>query len=277
MHALADELDMRKMGSLRKVMPITAGTFLIASLAISGIFPLAGFWSKDAILATAWESGQYAVWALALLAAFLTAFYMFRMYFRVFEGPSRVDEGLHPHESPSIMTAPLVVLAGLTVVGGALNLPGSLALEHWLDPVLGPAVAPAAGFEALLSGVAMLVAVGGIGAAWALYMHPEAASRRALLVERFAPFVTAARNKFYVDELYGWAFVLPGKRLATYCRDFVDRRVFDGAVNGVARLFAGGSESTRRLQTGFVRSYAAIFLFGVTVIFAALILRVAVT
>ncbi len=277
MHALADELDMRRMGGLRRVMPVTAGTFLIAALAISGIFPLSGFWSKDAILAAAWAQGQYAIWAIGLAAAFLTAFYMFRLYFRVFEGPSHVQEDLHPHEAPRIMTVPLVILGFLSVVGGALNVPGNDALERFLDPVLGAPAAPGAVTDAILSAVAVAVAVIGIGTAWGLYMAPAADARRAALEHRFAVLVHVARRKFYVDELYGYAFVLPGKRLAMWFDSLVDARIFDGAVNGIAAMLSGSGEQIRRLQTGFVRSYAAVFLFGVMVIFTVLILRVAVT
>jgi NADH-quinone oxidoreductase subunit L len=273
MHALSDELDMRKMGGLRKAMPVTAWTFLIASLAISGIFPLAGFWSKDAILASAWAQGQYGIWALGLFTAGLTAFYIFRLYFRVFEGESRVDESIHPHESPSIMTIPLIVLGVLSVIGGIVNLPGSLGLEHFLDPVLGAAPGPGGLADALLSVVAVIVGVAGIAGAYALYLHEHGHRRRAEVGRRLGPVVTAARNKFYVDDFYGWAFVAPGKRVALWFRDTIDPKVFDGAVNGIGTFLTSGAERSRRLQTGLVRSYAAVFLFGVVVIFAALLVR----
>ena len=132
MHALGGEPDMRKMGGLRRVMPVVGGTFFAGWLAISGIFPFAGFFSKDAILASAWAEEQYVLWAIGLATALLTAFYMSRLYFRVFEGKRKIPEGAHPHDAPLTMAAALVPLAVLSLPGGAINLPGALTLEHFL-------------------------------------------------------------------------------------------------------------------------------------------------
>ena len=135
-HGMGDEQDMMKMGALRKKMPITWITMGIATLSISGIPPFAGFWSKDEILAVLFERGGYftVLWAVGLLTALLTAFYMGRQYFLVFEGKARWDEGAEPHESPKVMTTPLVVLAALTVLVGFINTPFRLSFEHFLEP-----------------------------------------------------------------------------------------------------------------------------------------------
>jgi NADH-quinone oxidoreductase subunit L len=274
MHALAGETDLRKMGGLRKAMPITAMTFLVGALAISGIIPLSGFFSKDAILASAWAEGEYALWLIGLGTALLTAFYMFRLYFTVFEGDAIKPERTHIHDAPRTMAAALLPLAVLSVLGGVLNLPVLLTLEHFLEPVVGESEVPAGLTPWVLAGAALLVAVGGIFAARRLYLTREGQLMRRDLQERAMPLVTAARNKFYVDRIYGAIFVLPGKRLAAFCADFVDRRIVDGVVNGAAGLVARAAESLRRVQTGYVRSYAAVFLLGVVVLFSVLIVRV---
>ncbi|MPZ91200.1 MAG: NADH-quinone oxidoreductase subunit L [Actinobacteria bacterium] len=276
MHALAGETDMRKMGGLRRAMPVVGLTFAAGWLAISGIFPFAGFWSKDAILAVAWEQGEYALWALGLLTAALTAFYMSRMYFRVFEGDLEVPEGIHVHDAPRTMAVALVSLGALSVVGGFFNLPGVLTLEHFLAPVLGEPEVPHGVIAWALAGAALVVAFAGIFVARALYLQPEGDARRERL-EKTAPwFVGAARSKFYVDEFYGRAIVAPGKAFAGFCADIFDKRVLDGLVNGVAWVVNGVSSKGRHVQTGYVRNYAVIFLLGVVVIASFMFLRVGV-
>jgi len=276
MHALAGNVDMRKMGGLRKVMPITGWTFLVGVLAISGIAPFSGFFSKDAILAAAWADGEYALWALGALTALLTAFYMGRLYFRVFEGPERVPQGTHPHESPWLMTVPLVALAGLAAVGGVLNLPGVLTLEHFLEPALGEVVIPHGLTAWLLGAVALLL--GAVGLLIARFFYVTDAGRD--LRERLRPgswldrLVGGARDRFYVDELYGDLIVIPGKRLAIFSANRVDAGLIDRIVNGVGGLVAWTSDGLRRVQTGYVRSYALTFLFGVVVIVSLLVFRV---
>jgi NADH-quinone oxidoreductase subunit L len=274
MHALAGEIDMRKMGGLRKAMPVVAWTFGIGALAISGIFPFAGFWSKDAILASAWAHGQYALWAIGIATAFLTAFYMFRLYFRVFEGDLVVPEGAHPHDAPLLMKAALIPLAIGSVFVGAVNLPHFLTLEHFLGPVLGTSAVPAGLAPWFLTAAALAIAVAGIALAYALYMAPEGTQRRARLGAALPWLVESARNKFYVDEAYGALIVLPGKRVATFFASVVDARVIDGAVNGIAGLFGGLADGVRRIQTGYVRNYAVTFFFGAVVIFSIVVLTV---
>jgi NADH-quinone oxidoreductase subunit L len=273
MHALNGATDMREMSGLRKVMPLTGATFLVGWLAISGVVPLSGFFSKDAILASAWSEGRYLLWTVGVVTALLTAFYMSRLYLRVFEGPVRHPGGTHPHDAPPSMAAALVVLAALAFVGGVINLPGSLTLEHFLEPVVGHSRIPGGVAPWLLAGAALLVALLGIAFAAALYVAPTGDARRRVLYARLRPLVDAARSKFYVDELYGRAIVAPGKALANFCAQTVDARIIDGIVVGVGRLVAGSAEGLRRLQTGYVRNYGATFLLGVVVIFSILVAR----
>jgi NADH-quinone oxidoreductase subunit L len=273
MHSLDGETDMRRMGGLRKAMPITGWTFMAGWLAISGIIPFAGFFSKDAILASAWAHGSYVLWAVGAGTALLTAFYMSRLYFRVFEGPVELPDGVHAHDAPPTMAAALIPLGALSVVAGAINLPGTLTFETFLEPVVGHSEVPSGLTPWVLSGIALLAGAGGILLARSLYLLPGAGDRRARLAGRIALPLHAARNKFYVDEIYGRGLVLPGKAVATYCAQFLDARVIDGAVNGIGRLVASASWIGRRLQTGFVRNYALTFLLGVVVAFSFLLGR----
>ena len=279
MHALGGATDMRKMGGLRKQMPVVGLTFLAGWLAISGIVPFAGFFSKDAILASAWADGQYALWAIGLGTALLTAFYMSRLYFRVFEGKSRVPgEGgerkdVHPHDVPLTMAAALVPLAVLSLLGGAINLPGALTLEHFLEPVVGASHVPEGLTAYLLAGGALLGSLAGIAAARVLYLSRAGSLVRRKLEVRLGPLVHAARAKFYVDEIYDRTVVWPAKGLALLSADVVDRRLFDGVVNGTGGAVARLSEGLRRLQTGYVRNYAILFLLGVVTLLTVLVLR----
>ena len=274
MHALAGETDMRKMGGLRKAMPVVGNTFLLGWLAICGIFPFAGFFSKDAILASAWQQGEYLMWVIGVATAGLTAFYMSRMYFRVFEGNLRVPEGTHPHDAPSTMAAALIPLGLLSVLGGLINLPGALTLEHFLEPVVGESHVPEGVTPWLLAGAALLVAVAGIAFANGLYRSRAGSIRRRRLHARFARVISAARDKFYVDETYGTLIVAPGKHLSLFLADSFDRRVIDGVVNGMAGAIATSADGLRKIQTGYVRNYGVAFLLGVVIIFGILIFRV---
>jgi NADH-quinone oxidoreductase subunit L len=275
MHALHNETDMRNMGGLRSRMPVVGWTFMAGWLAICGLIPFSGFFSKDAILASAWAQGEYVLWAIGAATAFLTAFYMSRLYFRVFEGRSRVSEGVHVHDAPPAMAAALLPLGALSVVGGAINLPGALTLEHFLEPVVGESRVPAGLTPWLLAGIALLVAAGGIVIARSLYLTRAGSTRRRTIEARVPGLVGVVRNKFYVDEIYGRGIVLPAKGFATYLTDVFDARYVDGLLTGSGRLVARSAESLRGLQTGYVRSYGAIFLVGVVVIFSVLLIRVA--
>ena len=274
MHALNGETDMRKMGGLRKVMPITGFTFMMGWLAISGVIPFAGFFSKDAILASAWQEGEYGLWGIGVGTALLTAFYMSRLYFRVFEGRTKVPAGVHAHDAPPTMATALIPLGVLSVIGGLINLPGELTLEHFLHHVLGETAVPEGLTAWVLAGGALLVALIGIVMARALYMTRTSRIRRRRLLSRLGPLVPAARNKFYVDEIYGRTIVMPGKRFAAYLADVFDPKIIDGLVSGTGGMIARVAEGLRRVQTGYVRNYAITFFIGVLVIFSVLIVRV---
>ena len=274
MHALNGETDMRRMGGMRKVMPVVGWTFMLGWLAISGVIPFAGFFSKDAILASAWAEGEYVLWGVGIVTAFLTAFYMSRLYLRVFEGRTKLPEGVHAHDAPWTMASALVPLALLSLVGGVINLPNSLTLEHWLEPVVGEARLPEGLTPWVLAGIALLVAASGILLARRLYMTRAGSLRRRRLQAKAPWFVDAVRNKFYVDEVYGRGIVLPAKAVATWAADVFDRRVIDGVVTGTGRLVARSSEALRGIQTGYVRNYAATFFIGVVVVVSVFLARV---
>jgi NADH-quinone oxidoreductase subunit L len=276
MHALGGEVDMRRMGGLRKAMPVVGVSFLMGALAISGVVPFAGFFSKDAILASAWYQGDYLLWGIGVFTTLLTAFYMARLYFSVFEGELEVPEGLHAHDASPTMAAALVPLGVLSVVGGAVDLPRLVTLEHFLEPVVGESRVPTGITPWLIAGLALLIAVAGLLIGRALYTTAAGASRRARL-QRSAPwFVTTVRNKFYVDRIYGRMIVLPGKALASFAAFVFDAKVIDGLVNGVAWMVGRSAAGGRHVQTGYVRNYAVIFLFGVVMLVAILFVRIGV-
>jgi NADH-quinone oxidoreductase subunit L len=281
-HALSDEQDMRRMGGLASRLPWTHGTMLVATIAIAGIPPFAGFFSKDEILHGAFASGHYGVWAAGLLGAWLTAFYMFRLYVLTFRGPSRLTHEAehHLHESPPTMIVPLVVLAFLSVVGGWIGLPmqeGGHVLERWLAPVFeGPVTAALGGHGAaeahgaahavsrpvewVLMLLSVTVAAIGIVLAFRVYLRsPETATR---LRERWSALHRLLSNKYWVDELYDAAVVAPIHRASQRLWTFWDEKIVDGAVNGVAYTLEGASAVLRLFQTGFVGTYALFIALG---------------
>jgi NADH-quinone oxidoreductase subunit L len=277
MHAMAGELDMRKMGALKPHMPRTYWTFLIATLAISGIFPFAGFFSKDEILWRALNQGGFPFWLIGAAAAFMTATYMFRAVFMTFHGKSRVshETAHHLHESPGMMTVPLILLAILSVVGGFVGfpvIPGANKFAEFLAPVFSlPAGFPkaaeaghhAVSFEVFMMIVSMAIAGIGIYLAYRMYIKNPALPDR--LAERYpAPYRLIA-HKYWVDELYGYIFVGPLIRLSVFLWRYFDDLVIDGTVNGVAALFRGGSEVFKKLQTGNVQNYALSILVGIVI------------
>ena len=278
-HAMSDEQDLRRMGGLSSRLPWTHATVLIATLAIAGVPPLAGFFSKDEILSSAFASGHPFIWVTGLLGAVLTAFYMFRLYILCFRGPSRVSHEAehHLHESPPSMIAPLVALAVLSVVGGWVGLPfqaGGHAFERWLAPVFegGPALKAHAalhpGIEWLLIEVSIGAALLGIGMAFRVYLlRPGNATA---LAQRFAGVRELLANKYKVDEFYDAGVVRPLAAGANWLWKFWDETIVDGAVNAVGYIFEGGSAVLRLFQTGFVGTYALFLVLGV----AALLLHV---
>ncbi len=292
MHALAGELDMRKMGDLRRHLPHTYRTFLIATLAIAGIPPLAGFFSKDEILykafsggSTIWESSGVALWAIGLAAALITAFYMFRAVFMTFYGHSRVEPSVtrHLHESPPVMTLPLWGLAILSVVGGWIGIPWIESLNlfpQWLEPVMkGQEVAAQLSggipahvthsslrFELLMAALSVLVALAGIGIAYRFYLKSPATPAR-LTSGGMAPLYRLVCDKYRIDELYDLLFIRPilwvsGRLLWRV----VDEKVIDGTVNGVAIFVKYCGKGIRHLQTGYAQNYALAILIGLALI-----------
>jgi NADH-quinone oxidoreductase subunit L len=292
-HGMSDEQDMRKMGGLAPRMPWTHGTMLVATLAIAGIFPFAGFFSKDEILHDAFASGHYGIWAVGLLGALLTAFYMFRLYILTFRGTPRWEEaGAHghadahgaahddpghgqgtPHESPRSMVLPLVVLAVLSAVGGLVGWPfgeGGTAFQRWLAPVMGghggegageAAHAMSRGGEIGLMVLSMGIALVGIAMSFRVYLQQPGLATS--LRERFSSMHRTLLNKYWVDELYDATVVRFVRGAADAFWRFWDVRVVDGIVNGVGYTLEGVSAILRLFQTGFVGTYALLFTLGV--------------
>jgi NADH-quinone oxidoreductase subunit L len=275
-HAMGGEQDMHKMGGLRKSMPVTALTMAIGTVAIAGIPPLAGFWSKDEILGSAFARGGWfsVLWIVGLITALLTAFYMTRQWVLVFWGESRFGDEIHPHESPRVMTMPLIVLAALSVIGGLVNTPFRLTLEHFLEPVFETVTLqhPPEGLPMflLLAGLSVLAALAGIGAAFVTYRQPADNWRG--FEHGFEPLWGTWEQAYRVDELYGQVIVGPGRKAAEAAAFAIDLPIIDGAVNGVARLVRGAGDWARPLQTGFVRNYGALFLAGTVVVVVWLVM-----
>ena len=265
MHGMDDDVDMRHYGGLSKMMPVTFLTFAMGYLAIIGFPPFSGFWSKDKIIETALVD-SYVVGGLALLGAGITGFYMTRLMLMTFFTKKRWADGVHPHESPAVMTGPLVVLAALSALGGVM------LLGDWIVDYLSPVVGHAVHHEPPIPVIAitgMTVGVVAIGVILALLL----VARRE--VPRVAPadvsFVTrAARKDIYGDDLNDALVVNPGRRLVAALLA-TDRGAVDGAAMGTATLIDGGGKALRRLQTGYVRSYALSMLGGALLLVLTLV------
>ena len=265
-HHLAGEQDMRRMGGLRKVLPRTWLAFLVGSLALAGVPPLSGFWSKDAILASALASGSYGrvLFVAGLAGAFLTGLYTFRMLFLVFWGEpsSLAAEPAHGHgEGPRSMTVPVAVLTVLAAAGGLLEVPGLWhAFGSWLHPVAEPLVEPSTGQDYLTSVLAVSLGLAGIWVAWLTY----AARRRT--VPR-APFLRRLlEHKLYFDELYDALFYRPAVGLSRFWRSAVEEPLIDGSIAGVALGARRAGAGVGRAQTGFLRMYALAIAVSVAVL-----------
>jgi len=284
MHALAGELDMRKMGGLKDKMRTTYRTFLVGAAALAGFPLLSGFFSKDEILWRAFNSSVI-LWLLGIVTAFLTAFYAFRAVFLTFWGMSRVDEKLvpHIHESPRIMTVPLNILAVLAIVGGLIGIPHLSAIEGFLEPVFAhheaaqrPLGSPQPwGGNGILEWVlmalsAMVAIVAMILAQYMYLVNPGVPGR---LSRRYASIYRLLSNKYYVDEIYIALIVNPLRNFAGFLSQAMDLGVIDGAVNGLATFFGWSGQETCKLQTGYVRNYGLAILVGVVVVLGYLILR----
>ncbi len=278
MHGNDDATDIKQLGGLRRLMPLTFVTTMAGWLAIIGFPFTAGFYSKDQILGAAFDHGGIGVaaWVIGVLTAGLTGFYMSRLVFLTFFGERRWPEGRHPHESPWVMTLPLLVLGLLALVAGfTLSTFTGVGgrIQEFLQPVLGQA--PETGATAIdavwLSVIATATAFVGVGVAWYVYL-----SGRVLWLApraRFAGAWRALTGKLYVDELYELFTVRLGRALAGFLAGPVDRGVIDGAVNGLADAVATGASRGRRLQTGMVRTYAVGVLGGAVLLLAFLVVR----
>jgi NADH-quinone oxidoreductase subunit L len=273
-HAMSGEQDMRKMGGLRKLLPVTYWTMIVGALANAGIFPLAGFFSKDEILGSAFRSGYWFIWIVGIITAFLTAFYMFRLIFMTFHNQSRAEAAVqgHIHESPSVMSVPLVLLAVPAALAGVVAgwPPDGGWIHKFLEPVFFDARQEAfrwIGVDGGLLLLSLVVALAGIGTAYVFYIRRRELPVR--LGERLPWAYQASVNKFYMDEFYEKAAVRPTIDGAGWLWTFFDVKVVDGAVNGVAWLWARLARVLRPLQTGRAQDYAFGILIGVLVLVVA--------
>lgn len=265
-HAMGGEQDIRNMGGLSKKLPVTYFTFLIGCIAIAGIPPLSGFFSKDAILLSAYEHNKI-LYGIALFTALLTAFYMFRLLFITFSGKFRGthEQEHHLHESPSAMTIPLIILAILSVVGGFVGapeaiLPGGDRLAEFLSPVISKHPHTVTHSEEfMLMGISTVLVLGMILFAWTKFRNYQRSEATGL--------GKVLENKWYVDELYDKIFVKPLHRFGGFLKSVIESSVVDGMVNGVGRLVQYGSRQLRLLQSGQVGSYALLMVLSMVLIF----------
>jgi NADH-quinone oxidoreductase subunit L len=276
-HAIGGEQDVRRMGGLKRELPLTYWTFLVGAIAIAGVPGLSGFFSKDEILYRAFAGGHTVLWSIGLLTSLLTAVYMFRLVFLVFHGERRDPAAAagghhHLHDAPPAMALALVVLAAGSIVAGYAGLPAVLGggnrLAHFLEPSLGAEAGQEAGharLELTLMAVSAGVAIAGIGIAAYYFLRNRAAADA--LAARFSGLNRLWSHKYFVDEVYDATIVQP-VRIASQegLWKIVDVRIIDGTVNGVGQLVAGFSETLRRVQTGSVRAYAASVLLGAVAI-----------
>jgi NADH-quinone oxidoreductase subunit L len=276
-HAVSGEQDMRSMGGLRGKLPVTFATMLIGTIAISGLPPFAGFFSKDEILAHVYEQSPV-LWAIGVIAAMFTSFYMFRMLYLTFFGKFRGthEQEHHLHESPSSMTIPLIVLAILSVVGGFINVPHILGGGHWLQNFLAPVfekstaiqelhpVELSSSTEWLLMGISVGGALIALVYAYSKYIgkgHVPVAD-----TEKRSALTGLAYNKFYIDELYDTIIRKPLDGLSVFFYKVVDLMGIDGIVNGLGRGSIEAGKDLRLLQSGNVGFYIFMMVIGVIVV-----------
>lgn len=267
-HGMHDEQDMRKMGALRALMPITAGTFIVGWLAIAGVPPFSGFWSKDEILLAAWEQKNIGplLWFVGLVTALLTAYYMTRQVILVFFGEQRWDEDVHPHESSWTMTLPLCLLAGAAIVGGGINLPlvkEWLVLEHFLEPIFAHPHHFSSGTstKVVLAVISVVIGVLGITIATLAWLF------RRIPTEQLEP--EFLENAMYVDSTYARVVSGPGTSSFQKAADF-DKGVVDGAVNGVGIAVRKLGQLIQPAQSGYMRNYATGVAIGALMILVVL-------
>jgi NADH-quinone oxidoreductase subunit L len=276
-HAMSNDQDIRNMGGLWGKIKVTAITFLIGTIAISGIPPFAGFFSKDEILAHTFEHNKV-MWALALLGSFMTAFYMFRLFFVTFKGNFRGTEEQkhHLHESPSSMTIPLMVLAVLSIVGGFIGLPVVFHAPHLLNEFLSPiyegsrAVYAEFGVihlshqtEWILMGVSVAVAVVAIGLSYSIYGNGKNVP---VADHEISGIKKVVYDKFYIDEIYETTFVKPIKSFSVWLYHAFDNYVINGLLKGITGFVSESSSWLRRLQTGNIGTYVFLMTLGIIII-----------
>lgn len=268
-HALHGEQDMRKMGGLKKAMPITFITMLIASLAISGIFPFAGFWSKDEILMTAFHT-DIPLWVIGSVASIMTAFYMFRLmyltFFKEFRGTEHQKS--HLHESPKLITLPLVILAILATFGGLINFPGSNWLHHYLEPIITKTGhEPVLGTtEYILMGIALVGAIIGISIAFAKYIKQSQVPSEDAEITGVAKVLY---NKYYLDEAYTIIFVNPINAASSFFRDVLETSL-SSFVYGFGKVTEAIGTQGKKVQSGSIGLYLFAFVLGICVLLTCL-------
>jgi NADH-quinone oxidoreductase subunit L len=272
-HAMGGEQDMRNMGGLKKYMSITHITFLIGCIAIAGMPPFSGFFSKDEILAAAFAKNPL-YWGIGVIGALFTAFYMFRLYAITFLGSFRgtTEQQHHLHESPAAITFPLIVLAILAAVGGWVGIPqifmqGGHRLEAFLEPIFAPsnAIAQQHHLEHSTEYVLMAISVG--GALIALLYACNKYSKYQKDMEEQTGFAKVLANKWYVDELYHTIVVKPMQSIAAFFNNIIEKKGIDGFVNGVGKAVNYGSRQIRFLQSGQVGNYVLLMVFGILILF----------
>jgi NADH-quinone oxidoreductase subunit L len=284
-HAMHEEQDMRKMGALKKYMPITHITFLLGWLAIIGVPPFAGFFSKDEILAYAFNSpfGSPVLWACGALGATLTAFYMTRLMALTFWGKSRVPKEVHPHESPAIMTISLIVLAVLSVIGGWIGIPHVIGehlghipnvWEHWLHPL----ISPIPGWQAIdvatewtLMGTS--VGLAAISAAVAYHFYVKSPETPKKIADGIKPVYNLVYNKYFVDEAYFGGIINPLVNVSRNIWYYIDVNFIDKMTYLAGDLMRGMGSFVRSLQTGNMQQYAMYIGIGVVVALSFVIMR----
>ncbi|MCB0023492.1 MAG: hypothetical protein KDD91_10710, partial [Caldilinea sp.] len=264
MHATDGILDMNRLGGLKTKMPTTYRTFVVGAAALAGIPLLSGFFSKDAILVAALDH-NILLYVVGAVTALLTAIYSFRAVFLTFHGEPK-DKHIydHAHESPSVMTIPLWILAFLSIVGGVINLPFVLTLDHWLEPVIGEHHEAALVIELLGITLSIVIAVFGFLMARALYLRHEKWAER--LAQPFTALRSPAQHGWYVDDFYHAFVVKPIKAVGAWFAGFFDPKVIDGAVNGVGTVMLDAGEVVRKLQNGAIPTYALSIFLGVVAV-----------
>jgi NADH-quinone oxidoreductase subunit L len=266
-HAMHHEQDIRKMGGLKSKLPITHITFLIGCITIAGVFPFSGFFSKDEILAAAFEKNKI-YWVLGLVGAAMTAFYMFRLYATTFLGKFRGsnEQEAHLHESPLAMTLPLIVLAILSALGGAIGIPHIMGGNHWLTGQLSTIVSTpqeahlAVSTEWILMGVSVAIAAIALVIALSRYSKQTDEEPSSAIGKFFY-------HKWYIDELYQKAIIEPLNKFALFLKEFIEKKVIDGAVNGTGKLVQFSARKVRLIQNGQAGYYILFMVLGIITLF----------